>query len=72
MVADGQLQQAVAYLDAMKPRAASKILKEFKSPSEIVLATELLEKLRTFGLGTVEPKEPGNDDAGDISENSAS
>lgn len=72
LIGKGQQQQAVAYLDAMKPRAANKILKEFKSPTEIVLATELLEELRTFGLGTVDPKESGNDDTGDITEKSAS
>ena len=58
----GEREQAVAYLDAMKPRAASKIFKEFKSPEEIVLAAELLEELRVFGLGTVESQESSNDD----------
>lgn len=72
LIGMGQQRQAVAYLDAMKPRAASKILKEFKSQAEIVLATELLEDLRTFGLGTVDPKDAGNDDTGDITEKPAS
>lgn len=58
----GDREQAVAYLDAMKPRAASKIFKEFKSPEELVLAAELLEELRVFGLGTVESQESSNDD----------
>lgn len=49
LVATAQTDQAVAYLDAMNMRAASKILKEFKTDEEIKLATELLEKLRTFG-----------------------
>lgn len=45
-----QIDQAVAYLDAMSPRSAARILKEFKTDPEIGLATQLLEKLRTFGL----------------------
>ena len=65
LVGAGQRQQAVAYLDAMKPRMASKILKEFKSPPEIILATELLEELRTFGLGTVDSKETSDGDTAD-------
>ena len=44
-----QMDQAVAYLHAMNARAASKILKEFKTDPEIALATKLLERLRTFG-----------------------
>lgn len=64
LIGQGRREQAVAYLDAMKPRAASKILREFKSPQEVVLATELLEELRTFGLGTVDA-EPASDDTAD-------
>jgi hypothetical protein len=55
LVNQKQTDQAVAYLDAMSPRAASRILKEFKTESEIALATELLEKLRTFGVQTAPP-----------------
>ena len=61
----GQRAQAVAYLDAMSARAASRILREFKTPPEIVLATELLEELRSFGLGLLEPESPADDDAAD-------
>jgi len=50
LVNQKQIDQAVAYLNAMNPRAAGKILKEFKTDPEITLATELLEKLRTFGV----------------------
>lgn len=46
----GGIDQMVAYLNAMAPRAANKILREFKTPDEVVLATELLEKLRIFGF----------------------
>jgi hypothetical protein len=49
LVANNHADQAVAYLDAMSPRAAGKILREFKTDQEIALATELLEKLRTLG-----------------------
>lgn len=62
LINSGNREQAVAYLDAMKPRATSKILKEFKSPEEIILAAELLEELRTFGLGTVDSQESSNAD----------
>jgi hypothetical protein len=67
LINGGQQEQAVAYLKAMNPRNASKILKEFKTDSEIVMAKELLEKLRTLGLeatataATSKPvQEPGN------------
>lgn len=49
LVDTGRTPQAVAYLDAMSPRAASKVLSEFKTDQENRLATELLERLRTFG-----------------------
>ncbi len=62
LINSGNREQAIAYLDAMKPRASSKILKEFKSPEEIILAAELLEELRIFGLGTVDSQESSNDD----------
>jgi hypothetical protein len=50
LVTDNNASQAVAYLDAMSPRSASRVLREFKSDAEIVLATSLLEQLRTYGL----------------------
>jgi hypothetical protein len=53
-----ETDQAVAYLDAMTPRAAAKVLREFKTDGEMRLATELLEGLRTRGLapaGTMAP-----------------
>lgn len=50
LIANGQMEQAVAYLDAMNDRSASRILGEFKTDAEIRLATELLEQLRTFGI----------------------
>jgi hypothetical protein len=59
LVRDQDVEQAVAYLDAMDARAAKKILSEFKTAEEIDLATELLERLRTLGTpseGTTEPR----------------
>jgi hypothetical protein len=50
LVTQKDIDQAVAYLAAMNPRAASKVLREFKTDSEVALATELLERLRTRGL----------------------
>lgn len=44
----GEMDQAVAYLDAMQSRAASNILKQFKSEQELQLATDLLERLRAL------------------------
>jgi hypothetical protein len=52
LVIDGRMDQAVAYLDAMNGRAAAKIIQEFRTPEETAMATELLERLRTFGLAT--------------------
>ncbi|MCZ6836366.1 MAG: hypothetical protein O7G85_11380 [Planctomycetota bacterium] len=70
LIRQGHRQQAVAYLDAMEARSASKILREFKSQEEIVLATELLEDLRTFGLGTVDSETIPDDDLASIPESS--
>lgn len=50
LVARGQQRQAVAYLNAMKPDVASKILREFEADPDVELAADLLEDLRTFGL----------------------
>ena len=49
LVRIGKKDQAVAYLDAMNRRAATKILGEFKTDAENTLATELLELIRTLG-----------------------
>ncbi|MCH8824686.1 MAG: hypothetical protein IH984_14400 [Planctomycetes bacterium] len=51
LVTAGNIDQAVSYLDAMNPRNAAKILKAFKTPEEMILATQLQEKLRVFGTG---------------------
>jgi hypothetical protein len=61
LVSQGQMDQAVAYLNAMSNRAAGKILKEFKSAEESKLATDLLERLRK--LGRVVQPDASTDDA---------
>lgn len=50
LVAGGEMNQAVAYFDAMNARAAAKIIREFKTAPETELAKDLLEALRTFGV----------------------
>ena len=62
LAGQGSMEQAIAYFDAMQPRAAAKVLKEFKTQPENTLATELLERLRTFGLEPMDPEAPGDDD----------
>jgi hypothetical protein len=44
----GDVEQVVAYLNAMQPRTASRIVALFPDP---VVAADLLERLRTYGLG---------------------
>jgi hypothetical protein len=63
LVAAGSPDQAVAYLNAMNSRAASRILREFKTEAETKLATELLEKLSTYGFEAVVPEEPSDERA---------
>lgn len=59
---DGQTAQAVAYLDAMEARSAARILREFKAGDDPVLATELLERLRVFGLPPDDPESAPDDE----------
>lgn len=56
LVTGGDIDQVVAYLDAMNPRNAAKILKAFKTQEEMILATQLQEKLRVFGTGAEDSK----------------
>ena len=46
----GQEDQVVDYLAAMQLRKASAVLREFKSPEEIIQATDLLQRLRKRGV----------------------
>jgi hypothetical protein len=61
LVAVGQVDQAVAYLDAMNRRAAAKTLKSLKTGEENKLATDLLERLRTLGIDTEIAETDSND-----------
>jgi len=63
LVAQGSLAQAVAYLDAMSPRAATKTLKELKTADETRLATQLLERVRTLGIEAEVAESNSNDPA---------
>lgn len=44
------------YLQAMQPRQASKIMKEFKSPEEVARITKIMEKMRQSQSATTEPQ----------------
>jgi len=55
LIDGGARSQAVAYLDAMNPRTAAKILREFKSEEELKLASGLLEEIRTRGTPSKAP-----------------
>jgi hypothetical protein len=54
LIARGEIDRAIMYLDAMAPRPASKVLREFKTAAEAKVATELLEGLGRLGLESEE------------------
>jgi hypothetical protein len=62
LINDSKRDQAVAYMNAMNPRALSKIIKEFKTDEEVKLATGLLEDMAKFGVEADSQKEPSNVD----------
>jgi flagellar motility protein MotE (MotC chaperone) len=49
LIESGKIEQAVAYIDAMSPRNASRVLAEFRA-QDPRLAADLLERLRQFGI----------------------
>ncbi|MEM9083264.1 MAG: hypothetical protein AAGB34_06675, partial [Planctomycetota bacterium] len=49
LVAQGKIDEVVAYLDAMKPRSAAKVISEVQK-EETQLAAELVERLKVYGL----------------------
>jgi len=53
LIETGSTAQAVAYLNAMTPRATSKVINAF-AQDDPALAADLLERLRTFGIETPE------------------
>jgi len=52
------METTVAYLDAMAPRNAARILRELKDEAQTAVATDLLEALRTFGLTETDTDTP--------------
>lgn len=50
LLSEGKQPQVIDYLAAMQQRKASGVLKEFKSPDEIKVATELVQRLRERGV----------------------
>jgi flagellar motility protein MotE (MotC chaperone) len=54
LVGVGDLDQVTAYLDAMSPRTASRILTEFEKDSP-ALAADLVERLRVRGVEASKP-----------------
>lgn len=58
LINKGQADQVVDYLAAMQQRKAAAVLKEFKSPQDVVQAADLLERLRQRG---VDPQEAASD-----------
>ena len=50
LVAEGNIQQVIDYLAAMKTRQATKVLSQFKDDVEIRLAKDLIEGLRQRGM----------------------
>ncbi len=53
----GETDQVVAYLEAMEPRKAAGVLREFKEPQDITLAVTLTERLRARGSSLVDQVE---------------
>ncbi|MEM0983807.1 MAG: hypothetical protein AAGI17_07650 [Planctomycetota bacterium] len=54
LIATGDTQQVVIYLNAMQARPRAQIMREFVKDEESPLAAELLEALRLQGLETLE------------------
>jgi len=61
MLDDGKTMEVVAYLNAMKPRTASKIIAEFQK-GDAVVAADLLERLRRYGVAVPPREAPSNAD----------
>lgn len=52
LIAEGRTDSVIDYLSAMQPRKAAAVMREFKDPADIVIATDLLKQLKNRGLGT--------------------
>ncbi|MBG81206.1 MAG: hypothetical protein CMJ39_10940 [Phycisphaerae bacterium] len=55
MIEDDRFDDAVAVLDAMRERSASRIIREFNSAQEMELAGKLLESLGRYGTSQDSP-----------------
>ncbi|MCE9592236.1 MAG: hypothetical protein K8S99_17155 [Planctomycetes bacterium] len=53
LLSGGKRDEVVEYLASMQLRKAAAVLKEFKTPEEVVQATELVERLRSRGIDPV-------------------
>ncbi len=53
-----RLDDVVTYLEAMEPRKAAAIIKEFKTPEEVVLAVKLTDQMRRHGKLPAKPGVP--------------
>lgn len=53
LMEDGRTEQVVAYLEAMQPRIAAKVLKEFERGADVQRAVNLTERLRARGSDIV-------------------
>jgi hypothetical protein len=62
LIKGDQIDQVVDYLAAMQARKAAAVLKEFKTPSEITQATDLIQRLRKRGADPM----AGGSSAGDM------
>ncbi|MEM1208699.1 MAG: hypothetical protein AAGI54_05470 [Planctomycetota bacterium] len=50
LIAMGQEDQVIDYLSAMQLRKAGAVIREFKAPEEVAIATQLLSRLRERGI----------------------
>lgn len=60
LIERGEMEQVIAYLDAMQARKSAKIVDAF-AQDDPALAARLLEQLRTFGIETPEPGQANDD-----------
>lgn len=55
LIRQNQTGQVVEYLAAMQLRQAASVIKEFKAPQEVPVATQLMELLRARGVNLLAP-----------------
>ncbi|MEQ9616917.1 MAG: hypothetical protein RLN60_02660 [Phycisphaerales bacterium] len=62
LIEEGDMGQAVAYLNSMKPRSTAKVIDSF-AQQDPALAADLLERLRTFGIETPDQEQVADDNS---------